>query len=127
MNFLCDTHAFLWFAGGDSRLRQDQREALEDTGNIIFLSSVSSTEIAIKHSIGKLPLPESPEIYVPRLRERVQFSELPLDERASLRLATLPLLHRDPFDRLLICQALTLEITIVTSDSHVRQYDVPTL
>lgn len=127
MNLLCDTHICLWFATGDSKLRSDQRKALEGGENIVFLSAVSVTEISIKYSTGKLLLPEDPKTYIPRLRGRIHFAELPLGEEAALHLASLPLLHRDPFDRLLICQALAHGLTLVTSDPLILQYNIPIL
>lgn len=127
MNLLCDTHAFLWFASGDSQLQANQRKAIEDGENLVFLSAISVTEISIKYSIRKLPLPAEPKIYISKLRERVHFAELALNEEAALHLATLPLLHRDPFDRLLVCQAIVHGLTLVTSDPLILQYGIPTI
>jgi len=79
-----------------------------------FVSSVSLWEAIIKHSLGKLPLPEKPEKYLVELREKHQFSSLPLDENSVRHLPELPSYHRDPFDRMLICQAKEHDLVIVT-------------
>lgn len=122
MNLLIDTCDALWFFTEDPRLEARKQDALRDSENIVFLSSVSAVEIAIKYSIGKLPLPEPPTNYVPKLRRSHHFSELPLVESASLLLADLPLLHRDPFDRQIICQAIAHDLTLLSSDPMIHQY-----
>ncbi len=127
MNLLLDTHAFLWFVTDDQQLSQNQRNAMRDPGNIVFFSAISATEIAIKYGLGKLPLPEAPATYIPKLRQVHRFAELPLEESPSLALASLPMLHKDPFDRLLICQAIVHELILVTSDPLIRQYQVPVI
>jgi len=125
MNLLIDTCDFLWLATGNKRLSAARREAIIDSTNHVFLSSVSATEVSIKYSLGKLPLPSPPATYIPFIRTNHQIDHLALDELAALRLATLPLIHRDPFDRLLICQALAHDLTFVTSDPLIHQYELP--
>lgn len=127
MTLLVDTAAFLWWATGSSRLSKRAREALTDPGNEVHLSAASTWEIALKHALGKLPLPEEPETLIPRLRAGHRVDELPLSEAATLQLPKLPPLHRDPFDRMLVCQAIAHGMTLVTSDPVVRRYPVRTL
>lgn len=127
MRLLLDTHIFLWFVGGDSRLPPALREAVLDDANEIYLSVVSVWEAVIKHGLGKLPLPESPDVYLPREREDQGMVSLPIDEAALKRLAALPPLHRDPFDRILIAQALQHGLTLVTLDRALVAYPVPVL
>lgn len=127
MNFLVDTHIFLWFVIDDPKLGDARKQAIQDPTNLVFLSSVSAAEIAIKHANKKLPLPQHPSLYVPRLRKQHQFLELPLEEASSLMLSNLPPIHKDPFDRLLICQALSHGLTLITDDDKILKYDVPTL
>lgn len=79
----------------------------------------------MKYSLGKLPLPEPPGVYLPKQRERHQISGMPLDESSVALLENLPRHHRDPFDRMLVCQALRHGVTMMTRDKSVLQYPVP--
>ncbi len=124
MKILLDTHIFLWFISGDNRLSTDVRDAIRNLDNEVYLSVVSVWEVIVKHQLGKLPLPESPEIYLPKQRDRHQIASLNLDEGSVAQLVKLPSLHRDPFDRMLICQALQHGLTIATVDAAIRAYSV---
>ena len=127
MNILLDTHVFLWYISGDQRLPIWMRDAVRASENDVYLSVVSLWEAIIKYQLGKLPLPESPERYLPVQRDQHQISSLSLDESSVSRLAELPPIHRDPFDRIMICQAMELGLTIATVDGQVRAYSVPIL
>ncbi len=127
MIILTDTCDFLWFISDDPKLPAHRRQAIQDPGNMVFLSAVSSSEIAIKHSIGKLSLPSHPAKYIRDARLKHGISSLPLAEEATLLLADLPLHHKDPFDRMLICQALAHGMTFITSDPKNHLYDLPLL
>jgi PIN domain nuclease of toxin-antitoxin system len=124
MRILLDTHIFLWFISGDTQLSTNVRDAIRDPDNEVYLSAVSVWEAIVKYQLGKLPLPASPETYLPKQRELHQIGSLALDESNVVQLAKLPPLHRDPFDRMLICQALQNGLTIATVDSAVRAYSV---
>lgn len=124
MKILLDTHIFLWFISGDSRLSIDIRDAIRDSDNVVYLSVVSVWEAIVKYQLGKLPLPNSPEIYLPKQRERHQIASLAIDESSVAQLTQIPPLHRDPFDRMLICQALQNELAIATVDAAIRAYGV---
>jgi PIN domain nuclease of toxin-antitoxin system len=124
MRILLDTHIFLWFISGDSRLPTHIRDAIRDPANEIFLSVVSVWEAIIKHQIGKLPLPDDPAVYLPAQRVRHQIASLPVDEESVARLSGLPPLHRDPFDRMLICQAVQHGLAVATVDPAVQAYPV---
>lgn len=124
MRILLDTHIFLWFISGDVQLSTNVRDAIRDPDNEVYLSAVSVWEAIVKYQLGKLPLPESPETYLPKQRDLHQIASLALEESSVIQLAKLPLLHRDPFDRMLICQALQNGLTIATVDSAVRAYSV---
>ncbi len=100
---------------------------MQNPANEVFLSVVSYWEICVKHSLGKLPLPDSPERYVPLQREKHRIASLHLDEAAVARLVGLPSHHRDPFDRMLICQALADDLHIASSGPWFRQYPVKLL
>ena len=103
------------------------QESIRKPDNAVYLSVVSLWEALVKYQIGKLPLPQSPEGYLPLQRERHQIASLPLDEASIKHLANLPPLHRDPFDRILICQALEHDMIIVTVDDAIRSYQVGVL
>ena len=97
-------------------------QQIRDMDNAVFLSVVSFWEILIKSELGKLPLPEAAETYIPRQRELHGIDCLGVDEPSVARLAQLPKIHRDPFDRLLVCQALQHDLVIVTVDDDLRKY-----
>jgi PIN domain nuclease of toxin-antitoxin system len=124
VRLLLDTCTFLWCLEGGGALSQRAARALVDPENDVYLSSVSAWEIAVKHTLGKLPLPEPPERYVPDQRKARGIEALPLDEESSLHLYRLPPLHRDPFDRMLICQALVGSLALVTPDESIQRYPV---
>ncbi len=127
MKILLDTHIFLWFISGDIQLAIDVRDEIREPNNEIYLSVVSIWEAVVKYQLGKLPLPEHPATYLPKQRDLHQITSLNLDENSVVQLAKLPALHRDPFDRMLICQALQYGFTIVTVDAAVRAYPVNVL
>lgn len=122
MKILLDTHIFLWLITNNSRLDERCRNAISDRENEVYLSVVSVWEAMIKYQLGKLPLPESPEIYLPKQRERHQIVSLSIDESAIAQLAKLPPLHKDPFDRLLLCQSLEYDLIIMTEDTAIISY-----
>ncbi len=127
MRLLLDTHVFLWYISADPKLPATFREASQNPANEVYLSVASVWEVVIKHHLGKLPLPSPPDSYLPQRRETHGIASLPIDEGAMPHLAGLPLLHRDPFDRLLVAQALQHGLTVVTVDPDVAAYPVPIL
>ncbi len=124
MRILLDTHIFLWFITDDQRLPAALRDAIRERSNEVYLSVVSVWEAIVKHQLGKLPLAEPPETYLPEQRKRHSISVLPIDEPSVSRLATLPSIHRDPFDRMLVAQALEHDLTIATVDESISAYPV---
>ena len=127
MRLLLDTHVFLWFITGDSHLPIAFRDTVRDPANEVYLSVASVWEAVIKYGLGKLPLPEPPEEYLPRNRILHSIDSLPIDEATFVHLARLPLLHRDPFDRILLAQALQHDLTVVTVDDALKEYPVTLL
>ena len=124
MNFLLDTHIFLWYISGDKRLPNDKRDGIRDLNNEVYLSVVSIWEAIIKYQLGKLPLPQPPKTYLPAQRRQHQIMSLTLNEDSVAYLAQLPSLHRDPFDRMLICQANVHGLILMTDDAIIHQYPV---
>jgi PIN domain nuclease of toxin-antitoxin system len=127
MRILLDTCEFLWLVAGDAKLSPDVAVAVREPRNEVFLSVVSFWEICLKTAIGKLPLPQPPAQFVPEQREKHFIAPLVLDEAAVAELSGLPGLHRDPFERMLICQAEAHGLMLASSDSLVRQYPVALL
>ena len=99
-------------------------EACESTGNSHYLSAVSVWEIAVKWGAHRLTLPEEPALWVPESRAQNGIASLPVTEEAAAQVTKLPPLHKDPFDRMLVCQAICEGMTIVTPDPLIRQYPV---
>src|ERR1700676_4488819 len=106
MRLLLDTHVFLWYISADPQLPVAFRDAICDPANEVYLSVASVWEAVIKYALGKLALPEAPAEYLPRQREAHRIATLPVEEAALSYLAGLATLQRDPFDRILIAQAL---------------------
>ena len=127
MKLLLDTCTFLWLAADDPHLSQEARAGCRDPGNEAYLSALSAWEIAIKHRLGRLPLPEPPPQYVASRRAWLQLEPLVFDEDCAAHDALLPPLHRDPFDRGLVSQAILNGMTIVTPDPTIARYPAPTL
>ena len=127
MNVLIDTCTFLWMADDAPELSEQARLTVIDPDNEVYLSAVSAWEIAIKHALGKLPLPDPPGRFVPAQRTLLGLTPLPIEEEAGLVVGRLPTLHRDPFDRLLVCQALTHGLVLVSPDPLIQQYPARTL
>lgn len=122
MNLLLDTHIFLWLINDNKLLNDELIKVIHDPKNSIFLSVVSVWECVIKYQIGKLNLPESPEIYLSKKRQEYAIASLIIEEDSINHLINLPLLHKDPFDRLLISQSLQHNLTIITEDNAILQY-----
>src|SRR5688572_9125183 len=127
MRLLLDTHVFLWYISGDSRLPAAVKDAVQEPANEVVLSAISVWEAVIKNSLGKLPLPGPPAEYLAKQRVAHRIASLPVEEAALVHLANLPPLHRDPFDRLLVAQALQHGLTLASLDDAVRAYAVPRL
>jgi len=127
VRLLLDSCTFLWIVADDPHLSATARAMFRDPGNETFLSAVSAWEIAVKNALGNMPLPETADRYVPMFRERELIQPLPLSEEMALQVVRLPMIHRDPFDRLLICQAIAEGMAILTPDQLIRQYPVRTI
>ena len=127
MKILLDTCTFLWITQDSKELSSTAREIFKSAENEIFLSSVSAWEISVKYKLKKLKLKSSPSDFIPRSRESHGIRELTLSERSVLNVNKLPDFHNDPFDRMLVCQALEEEFVILTPDEHIHKYPVKAL
>ena len=126
MRLLLDTCTFLWITLDAPELSKRARELFVEPTNEIYLSAVSVWEIAFKVSVGRLSMPGNRGNYIRTQREQHGIDPLPLDEEGPLHLARLPHLHKDPFDRMLICQALAGGLVILTPDDLIARYPVRT-
>ena len=124
MNILLDTCTFLWIVQDAPELSKTAKICFQDPGNRIYLSSVSVWEMVVKHALGRLPLPEAPDRFITAMRSGHGIAALALEEEAAYQLSKLPDLHKDPFDRMLVCQALVHGLVLLTPDEMLRQYPV---
>ncbi|HZP95090.1 MAG TPA: type II toxin-antitoxin system VapC family toxin [Candidatus Limnocylindria bacterium] len=127
MKLLLDTHVFLWWLTDDRRLSPRAKRAVRDGKNDVFVSAASAWEIAIKTRLGRVTLPEDAERYIADQLERNAFQVLPIRLPHALRVASLPDVHRDPFDRLLVAQALIEDLVILSEDRRLTGYPVRVL
>ena len=127
MKYLLDTCAFLWFLEDSPNLTLAARKAIIDPSNEIYLSAVSGWEIGRKFARGDLQLPKRPEILLPEMRETMGILSLPLNELEAISAEKLPLIHKDPFDRMLIAQAMLNGMTLISSDAVFGGYTVSLL
>lgn len=124
MRVLLDTHCWLWWIFSSARLRESARDLIADQRNTFFLSVASIWEMSIKYAAGRLPLPDPPEEFVPQRLVRDGVPPLTVNQFHALRVSSLPLHHRDPFDRLLIAQAQIERLPILTADPQFSPYEV---
>jgi PIN domain nuclease of toxin-antitoxin system len=126
MNVVLDTCTFLWIALEPTRLSVEARRIFADPANHFLLSVISAWEIALKYGLGQLALQQPPPLFVPTQRSRHGIALLPLSEQAALYVPSLPRLHKDPFDRLLVSQAIVDNLLILTPDPLIQRYPVQT-
>ena len=122
MSLLLDTHVVLWWLTDDSTLTDDIKSKLDHEPDV-YVSTATIWEVAIKQAIGKLAEPAG----LPELIRDCGFRELPIRHDHAVTAARLPMIHRDPFDRMLVAQAACEDLTLVTRDPHCQKYDVAVL
>jgi PIN domain nuclease of toxin-antitoxin system len=127
VRYLLDTGVWLWSVGEPSRISRKARDVLADVSQEMFLSAVTSWEVAIKAASGKLQLPEPPDLYVPRRMAAQGLRPLAVSHQHALAVFGLPAHHRDPFDRLLIAQGKVEEMTVISADRMFDRYPVQLL
>ncbi|MGA7731655.1 MAG: type II toxin-antitoxin system VapC family toxin [Chloroflexia bacterium] len=127
MRVLLDTQAFLWFVSGDARLSADARQLIEDTSNERIISVVSLWEIAIKFSIGKLNLALPFAIFIPQQLHKNLIDQLDITFDHLATVTILPFHHKDPFDRLMIAQAIVEQVPVISIDSTFDLYGITRL
>ncbi len=117
-----DTHAFLWWVTDDERLSNKAHEIISDGSNTIYVSSATAWEIAIKAGLKRLELPGEPRQWFFEQLASNGFDTLSVDIAHSLKTYQLPMVHRDPFDRMLVAQAMEERVTLITCDRNIRVY-----
>ena len=127
MTYLLDTGVWLWSVGDPSRISRKARDVMADVSHEVFLSAVTSWEVAIKAASGKLHLPEPPDLYVPRRMASQGLRPLAVSHEHALTVFALPAYHRDTFDRLLIAQAKVEGMTLISADKIFDRYPVQLL
>ena len=127
MKILIDTHIFLWAILEPHRLSAAKTAALIDADNELLMSTASIWEICIKYGRGKLPLKLPPEILVPQQMQLQNILPLPLSAEHALQAHQLPVHHRDPFDRMIIAQAVVESLPVMTDDRHFKKYSIRVL
>ena len=127
MRLLLDTHALLWWLAGDEALSNAAREAITDPDNDVFVSAASAWEIATKYRLGKLPGAAVIAADIAGAVASQDFTELPINIRDGQVAGGLPAIHKDPFDRMLIAQAITADMVIVSNEALFNAYAVARL
>lgn len=127
MNYLLDTHVFLWLDHKPKSLSESVKAICSDSSNALFLSIVSVWEIQIKVQLGKLNIPTSVTEIVSNQISANQIKLLNIDLQHVYRLSALPPHHKDPFDRLLIAQAIHEQLILLSDDSMIKHYPIPTI
>jgi len=127
VKLLLDTCTFLWIASRSPLLSPRASAVFLDESQESYLSVASAWEISVKHTLGRLPLPERPDTWVPRVREGSGIAGLEINEECALLAGRLPRIHDDPFDRLLVAQAIVHGLTLVTPDPEIHKYAVRVL
>ncbi|MBI3708727.1 MAG: type II toxin-antitoxin system VapC family toxin [Proteobacteria bacterium] len=124
MKLLLDTQAFLWWIGNDTRLSERARTAIGDDHNEIFFSAASGWEIAVKARLGRVTMPDDAERFVAEQLETNRFRMLPIESAHAFQAQRLPPHHDDPFDRMLVAQALAERMPLVSDDERLEPYGV---
>ena len=126
-SYLLDTHAALWWAAGSPRLSERAKNIIQNGDNKIFLSVVSVWEASIKSALGKMQLPGEPGPFFQALAQRSSFTVLPVQLSHAAHVYSLPPVHKDPFDRLLISQAMVDKLVLISDDQAFGSYSLPGL
>jgi len=124
MKYLLDTSVFLWGVAAEERLNAAAQEILADPSSELYLSVAGTWEIAIKFALGSLPLPKAPSEYIPYAQRLWRIHTLNITQEHAFRAGELPVFHRDPFDRMIIAQALSEKMTLLSADHAFQKYKV---
>ena len=124
MKYLLDTHIFIWWVLDNPKLSENNKAAIANTNNLIYLSSASTWEMIIKSSINKISLPEQADIFIQKQLDLNRFNILDIKIDHTFAILKLPFIHKEPFDRILIAQAKYEDMILITDDIEIKKYDV---
>ena len=127
MSYLLDTHTFLWMAGDPLSLSEKVREIVEEKNNHLYLSAASAWEIAMLQQLKRLELPDVAHRFIAEALQQLNVLPIPIGFTTTISAATLPFIHRDPFDRIIIAEALKEKMAVLTKDDLFKSYGVTTV
>lgn len=127
MRYLLDTHVFLWMASDPEKLSKCVRELVIRKSSDLYLSAASGWEIALLCHLGRIHLPDDPRRFVPEAMQQLSVTPLPIGFTTAIAAASLPLIHRDPFDRILIAEAEKEKLIVITKDKKLAEYGISLL
>ncbi|MBI9082147.1 MAG: type II toxin-antitoxin system VapC family toxin [Desulfobacterales bacterium] len=127
VRYLLDTHVFLWMAADPDKLSRNVRKIVLQKNSRLYLSAASGWEIALLRNLGRIELPDEPQRFVPEAMQQLGVTPIPISFSTAMAAASLPLIHRDPFDRIMIAEAEKEKMTVVTKDKKFAGYGIQLL
>ena len=124
MRYLLDTHTFLWMAADPAVLSRKVSKIVRETRHSLYLSAASGWEIALLRKLERIDLPDEPQRFIPEAMQKLATLPIPIGFQTAISAAMLPLIHRDPFDRILIAEAMKEKMIILTKDKVFIKYGV---
>lgn len=127
MKYLLDTHTFIWMAASPDRLSTKVVDIVTQPENDLLLSAASGWETTLLWKLSRIDLPEDPEIFIPQIIQSLSLTPLAISFETAITAASLPLIHRDPFDRILVAIAMQKQIAILSKDRMLEKYNIQTI
>ena len=127
MRYLLDTHTFLWMAADPACLSRKTSKIVREISNSLYLSAASGWEIAMLWQLKRLELPDEPQRFIPEAMQKLAVLPLPIGFQTAISAVMLPLIHRDPFDRILIAEAMKEKMIVLTKDKTFGEYGIQSL
>ena len=124
MRYLLDTHVFLWLAAAPDKLSRNVRQIAIKKKNNLYLSAASGWEIALLRNLGRIQLPDEPQRFIPEAMQKLSVTPVPIGFPTAIAAASLPLIHRDPFDRIIIAEAEREGMAVMTKDKKFAEYGI---
>ncbi len=124
MRYLLDTHTFLWLAADPASLSRKVSKLVRETSHSLYISAASGWEIALLWRLKRIDLPDEPQRFIPEAMQKLSVLPLPIGFQTAISAAMLPLIHRDPFDRILIAEAMKEKMIVLTKDKTFGEYGI---